>query len=34
MIHPKLRQEWLDSGIAPDLIELNLISLEGDVTHQ
>ncbi len=30
MIHSQHYQEWLDSGIAPSLIELNLKSLSGN----
>ncbi|MFM6772331.1 MAG: plasmid replication protein, CyRepA1 family [Microcystis panniformis] len=34
MITQKHFQEWLDSGVDPDIIDLNVISLEGDVTHE
>ncbi|MFM6082564.1 MAG: hypothetical protein ACKPCI_29305, partial [Dolichospermum sp.] len=27
-------QEWLDSGVDPEIIYLNVISLEGDVAHE
>jgi hypothetical protein len=34
MIHPEHYQEWLDSAIAPSLIELNLESLNGEMAAE
>ncbi|MFM6272086.1 MAG: bifunctional DNA primase/helicase, partial [Dolichospermum sp.] len=34
MITQKHFQEWLDSGVDPEIIALNVKSLDGDVAHE